>query len=191
MPGAFAWRTRRPSSWSENWRSACGNCGNSRRHRLRARDGLFGGRQPLHVLLGRDLGAQHVLAAALAERGPAARRLGEQRELVEILLDHRRQREVHVFMTPWIVPDLLPDAPALPGQPRVDLELLPALDGQLVVEDADRLDLHAVAAVAAVFQAHDAAFQRMNTLGLEHDLEHGHEDRKSTRLNSSHGYISY
>src|SRR5260370_42508191 len=134
--------------------------------------GPSGGRQPVHVVRGRALGAPHVLAGALAERRPAARRLGEQRELVEILLDHRRQREVHVFMTPWIVPDLLPDAPALPGQPRVNLELLPALDGQLVVEDADRLDLHAVAAVAAGFQAPRPPLPRDNTLSPRHDLQH-------------------
>ena len=45
----------------------------------------------LHVVGGRDPGASQILAAALAECGPVARRLGEQRELVEILLDHRRQ----------------------------------------------------------------------------------------------------
>jgi len=45
---------------------------------------------------GGEAGAGDVLAAALARRGPAARRRGEQRKLVEIVLDHRLQREVGV-----------------------------------------------------------------------------------------------
>ena len=40
---------------------------------------------------------------------------------------------------------------------------------ELRMERPDRLDRHAVAAVAAILQAHDAAFQRMDALGLEHD----------------------
>jgi len=97
-------------------------------------------------------------------------------------LDHRLQRQISVIVAPGVVPDLLADAPALPGQPGVDPELLPALGRELEVEEAPRLDLHAVAAVAPVFHAHDAAFERVDALGLEHDLEHGHELRRLGRI---------
>jgi hypothetical protein len=65
------------------------------------------------------------------------------------------------------VQHLLADAPALPSEPPVDLELLPGLERQLVVKHADRLDLHAVAAIAPVLHADNAALQRMHALGLE------------------------
>src|SRR5579862_2793230 len=107
-----------------------------------------------------------------AWRGRGPRRVGEHRELVHVLVIHRGEGEVHVLVPLGIVPDPLADAPRLPGQPRIDADLLPALDRELPVEHADRLDRHAVAAVAPVLHAQDAAFQRMDTLGLEHDLEH-------------------
>src|SRR4029077_5385481 len=110
---------------------------------------LFGGGQAL-VVGGGDARAGDVLAAALAEGGPAARRFGEQRELVEILLDHGLHCQIGVFEALRVEPDLLADAPALPGQPGVDPDLLPAFERQLEMEPANRLERHAVAAVAAI-----------------------------------------
>src|SRR5712672_2158088 len=86
---------------------------------------LFGGGQAL-VVGGGDAGARNVLAATLAEGGPAACRVGEQRELVEIFLDHRFDRQIGIFETLGVELDLLADAPALPGQPGVDFDLPPA-----------------------------------------------------------------
>jgi len=75
---------------------------------------LFGGGQTL-VVGGGDASAGDVLAAALAEGGFATRGVGEQREFVEVLVNHRFQRQVGVGEAAGIVLDLLADAPALPG----------------------------------------------------------------------------
>src|SRR2546422_8393238 len=68
------------------------------------------------------------------------------------------------------------------------------------------MELHAVDRVPAVFHRHDLRILRPvraprgddEVLGKRRGLDHegvvphaGHRDRKSTRLNSSHGYISY
>src|SRR5262249_22380272 len=80
---------------------------------------LFGGCQA-RVMGGGDSGAGEVLAALLAQRRLAARRLGEQGELVEILIDDRLEREIGVLVALGVVLDLLADAPALPGKAGVD-----------------------------------------------------------------------
>src|SRR5262245_5957011 len=115
---------------------------------------LFGGGQAL-VVGGGHAGAGDVLAALLAQRRLAAGRLREQGELVEILVYDRLKREIGVLVALGIVLDLLADAPTLPGETGVDPELLPALGRELEMEEAPRLDLHAVAPVAAVLHAHD------------------------------------
>src|SRR5437016_2782248 len=84
---------------------------------------LFGCGEALVV--GRDdTGARNVLVALLVHRCTPARRLGKQRQLVELVLDHRFQREIGVVVAPGIVLDLPPDAVALPGELSVDLQLL-------------------------------------------------------------------
>src|SRR5262249_57206903 len=105
-----------------------------------------------------------------------------EREFGAVVLDHRLERQIGVFEAPGIVLDFLADAPALPGQARIDPEFLPRFYGELEMEDANRLDLHAEAAIAAVLHAHDPAFERMDALRLEHDLEHGHELRRFGRV---------
>ena len=47
-----------------------------------------------------------------------------------------------------------------------------------------------MAAVEAVLHAHAAAFQRMDALGLEHDLEHGHELRGLGRIAALDGAMA-
>src|SRR4029453_14950721 len=84
-------------------------------------------------------------------------------------------------------PDLAADAPALPGQADVDPDLPPGLDGQPGVEEADRHDRHAGAAVGPVLQAHDAALPRGKALGPEHDLEHGHGPGRLGRIATGDG----
>ena len=111
-------------------------------------------------------------------------------ELVHLLVDHRLHRQVAIGVALRVVPHRLADAPALPGEPGVDPELAPGLGGQPPVEEAERLDLEAMAPVAAILQAHDAAFQRMDALGLEPDLEHGHEARRLGRIAAGRGAVA-
>ena len=56
-----------------------------------------------------------VLAAALAEGGLAARRLGKQRKFAEVLVEPRLERQISVVVALGIVLDLLSDSPALPS----------------------------------------------------------------------------
>src|SRR6478672_1586033 len=77
------------------------------------------------VLGDRELGAGEILAPALGDGGTAAGRVGEHRELVHVLVVHRREGEVRVLEALGIVLDLLADAPALPRQAAIDPELAP------------------------------------------------------------------
>jgi hypothetical protein len=95
------------------------------------------GGKPL-VVGGGDARAGNILAAAFAEGGPAARRLGEQHEFVEVLVNHRLQRQIGVYEALGIAFDLLADTPTLPGQPGVDPELLRNFQRQPIVKHADR-----------------------------------------------------
>src|SRR5471030_2454271 len=105
----------------------------------------------------RNLGAGKVFAALLADGSLAAGGLGKEGERIQLLLDHGLDCQVAVGVSVRIVSDLSTDAPALPGERAVDPELAPGLCRELEVKYAWRVDRHAGAAIAAVFQPQAAA----------------------------------